>query len=567
MGFASILPLIFGIAFQTPLVMLFLERIGILTVDDFRKKRKIAILVITIAAAVLTPGQDPISMLLLALPMIVLYEIGILLISGSGRKAVAGATVGLTRVPKGGDLGLMSGGCLPSTSQLAESAGPGAPASPGTVYLVGAGPGDPGLLTRRGEAVLSRADVVVYDHLASASLLELAPRDALLDRGRQVDRPLHAHARKKSTGLDRSRARRADRGATQRGRPMGLRAGGRGGAGPARRGHSVRDRAGGDGGGRRHGVRGHPGHPSGDRLGRRVCDRTRRSRDRAGAQPARLAGPGALPRDAGRLHGSHAPGGNLPHADSPGKARRDAGGDHRVGHDRRATRPGRRRSQRSRSRHVTRECGRPALLVVGDVVGLRDELTWYERLPLFGQRIVVTRPRGEAARAAAMLEALGAEVLAGADGRDPADRRPGARWTRPSSDSRSYQWLVFTSANGVRFFMRRLHERGRDLRALGHLKLAAIGPETAKALGRFHLTADLVPESYRSEALAAALARAGRGRKILLARADRGRTLLKDELDRLADVDQVAVYHIADVDSLPASVLTGSASDRSTGSR
>jgi sec-independent protein translocase protein TatC len=85
MGFASILPLIFGIAFQTPLVMIFLERIGILTVDDFRKKRKIAILVITIAAAVLTPGQDPISMLLLALPMVVLYEVGILLISGSGR--------------------------------------------------------------------------------------------------------------------------------------------------------------------------------------------------------------------------------------------------------------------------------------------------------------------------------------------------------------------------------------------------------------------------------------------------------------------------------------------------
>ncbi len=86
MGFASILPLIFGIAFQTPLVMLFLERIGIVTVDDFRAKRKIAILIITIAAAVLTPGQDPISMLLLALPMIVLYEIGIVLIGGTRRK-------------------------------------------------------------------------------------------------------------------------------------------------------------------------------------------------------------------------------------------------------------------------------------------------------------------------------------------------------------------------------------------------------------------------------------------------------------------------------------------------
>ena len=81
MSFATLLPLIFGLAFQTPLVMLFLERINIFTVEDFRAKRRMAILIITIAAAVLTPGQDPFSMLLLALPMILLYELGILLIS------------------------------------------------------------------------------------------------------------------------------------------------------------------------------------------------------------------------------------------------------------------------------------------------------------------------------------------------------------------------------------------------------------------------------------------------------------------------------------------------------
>ncbi len=93
MGFATILPLVFGIAFQTPLVMLLLERIGILSVADFRAKRKIAILVITVAAAVLTPGQDPISMLLLAVPMILLYELGILLIGGrSGKEVLAGSS-------------------------------------------------------------------------------------------------------------------------------------------------------------------------------------------------------------------------------------------------------------------------------------------------------------------------------------------------------------------------------------------------------------------------------------------------------------------------------------------
>jgi uroporphyrinogen III methyltransferase / synthase len=196
----------------------------------------------------------------------------------------------------------------------------------------------------------------------------------------------------------------------------------------------------------------------------------------------------------------------------------------------------------------------PALLVVGDVVGLRDDLSWFERLPLSGQRIVVTRPRGEAIRAAAVLEALGAEALLA----PMLEIRPiddPAPLDAAIERLAEYQWLVFTSANGVRFFMRRLRDRGHDLRALGHVKLAAIGPETARALGRFYLNADLVPESYRSEALATALARAGRGRKILLARADRGRTLLKDELERLADVDQVPVYHIADIEALPASVL------------
>ncbi|MFO0889592.1 MAG: twin-arginine translocase subunit TatC [Isosphaeraceae bacterium] len=88
MSFATILPLVFGISFQTPLIMLFLERIGIFTVDDFRSKRKMAILIITVAAAILTPGQDPFSMTLLAVPMVLLYELGIILIGRSPKRAV-----------------------------------------------------------------------------------------------------------------------------------------------------------------------------------------------------------------------------------------------------------------------------------------------------------------------------------------------------------------------------------------------------------------------------------------------------------------------------------------------
>ena len=97
----------------------------------------------------------------------------------------------------------------------------------------------------------------------------------------------------------------------------------------------------------------------------------------------------------------------------------------------------------------------------------------------------------------------------------------------------------------------RLEHLGRDLRALGRVRLAAIGPATAEALAGYHLRADLVPDSYRSEALAAALAGWAVGGRILLARADRGRTVLSEELEHLADVTQVAVYHNADVASLP----------------
>lgn len=85
MSFATILPLIFGICFQTPLIMFFLSLIGIFTVDDYRAKRKIAILIMVIVGAVLTPGQDPFSQCMLAVPMIILYEIGILLVSRQGK--------------------------------------------------------------------------------------------------------------------------------------------------------------------------------------------------------------------------------------------------------------------------------------------------------------------------------------------------------------------------------------------------------------------------------------------------------------------------------------------------
>ena len=96
---------------------------------------------------------------------------------------------------------------------------------------------------------------------------------------------------------------------------------------------------------------------------------------------------------------------------------------------------------------------------------------------------------------------------------------------------------------------------GRDLRALGHLKLAAIGPSTADTLANYRLKADLVPTTYRSEALASSLSEHAQGKRLLLARADRGRAILKEELERIAQVEQIAVYSNSDAAAIPAEVL------------
>jgi uroporphyrinogen III methyltransferase/synthase len=138
--------------------------------------------------------------------------------------------------------------------------------------------------------------------------------------------------------------------------------------------------------------------------------------------------------------------------------------------------------------------------------------------------------------------------------RDPADWGPVDRALRQLA---AFVWLVFTSGNGVHAFMRRLRSLGLDMRSLGHLKLAAIGPATAAALRSYQLDADLVPGEFRSEALAQALSAHVAGKRVLLARADRGRELLYQELARMASVEQVAVYSQVDAAADCANVLQG----------
>jgi uroporphyrinogen III methyltransferase/synthase len=187
----------------------------------------------------------------------------------------------------------------------------------------------------------------------------------------------------------------------------------------------------------------------------------------------------------------------------------------------------------------------PALVIIGSVVNLRTELAWFESRPLLGKRILVTRPRHQAREMIARLEELGAVValLPAVAIREPADWAPVDQALAHLS---TYQWLVFTSANGVEALMGRLRQTGRDLRALAGVRLAVIGPGTADALRRYHLEPDLVPAVYDSEGLAAALKDHVAGQRVLLARADRGREVLREQLSSVAQVEQIAVYSQVD---------------------
>jgi uroporphyrinogen III methyltransferase/synthase len=189
----------------------------------------------------------------------------------------------------------------------------------------------------------------------------------------------------------------------------------------------------------------------------------------------------------------------------------------------------------------------PVIVIIGEVVQVRQTLSWFEQRPLFGTRVLVTRPAGQMDALCGPLIALGAEVL-----RQPVITisKPGdwAAVDRAIARLDQFDWLVFSSANGVRFFLDRLATTGRDLRVLGRIRLAAIGPGTCRELSRYRLRADVKPAEYRAESLAAALRADAKGRRLLLVRASRGRDVLAQEL-RLAGghVEQVVAYQSDDV--------------------
>jgi uroporphyrinogen III methyltransferase/synthase len=189
----------------------------------------------------------------------------------------------------------------------------------------------------------------------------------------------------------------------------------------------------------------------------------------------------------------------------------------------------------------------PAVVIVGDVAREREVANWFTSRPLFGQTVLVTRPEHQSDDLAAKLRDLGANVLCqpAIEIGTPPDWGPVDAAIGRLDE---FDWLVFSSVNGVRYFLDRLPTLGFDLRKLGQIKLAAIGPATEDALAQYHLKSDLQPAEYRAEALAAALTPHVCGQCVLVARASRGREVLAELLTAAgATVEQVVVYESGDV--------------------
>ncbi|MBV8371119.1 MAG: uroporphyrinogen-III C-methyltransferase [Candidatus Eremiobacteraeota bacterium] len=191
----------------------------------------------------------------------------------------------------------------------------------------------------------------------------------------------------------------------------------------------------------------------------------------------------------------------------------------------------------------------PAIVVIGDVVRERARIRWFDAQPLFGKRVLVTRPAHQADDFATRLWEAGAEpILAPTIAIGPPDDLGAAR--EAVARVRDYDWVVFTSRNGVDAFFDRLGELGRDARAFGDVRIAAIGPKTAEALAAHGLRADLLPPTYVNEAVATELlARTNAGERILVYRAHEAREVLPETLrENGRVVDVVAAYKTRFVD-------------------
>jgi len=198
----------------------------------------------------------------------------------------------------------------------------------------------------------------------------------------------------------------------------------------------------------------------------------------------------------------------------------------------------------------------PAITIVGEVVALRDKLQWFDKRTLCGKKIVVTRAAEQAGEFSAKLAALGATVL----------ECPTIKLVEPESwqlldlairELAGYDWVVLTSGNAVRFFFQRLDALGLDARALGCCRICAVGPRTADELRSFGIKPDLVPADYKAEGVVDEFSRLDmHNSRVLFPRADKARDVIPRELKRMgAHVDSPVAYRNVFPERLPPETL------------
>lgn len=415
--------------------------------------------------------------------------------------------------------------------------------SKGTVYLVGAGPGDPGLLTMRGAELLRRAEVVIYDVLANADLLRLAPPTAeFISRGsRGTEKAL---SQEQLNALMISKAREGKCVVRLKGGdPYIFGRGGEEAGELAAAGVPFEVVPGVSS------IVAAPNYAGIPLTHRDHCsiftvltgheDPEKESSDLNFEQIAHIPGTKVILMGLKRL-------------DELTKTLIASGmpSETPVAIVHRGTTGSQQSVEGTLSTIATlatqKKISAPAITIIGDVVKLREKLNWFESRPLFGQRIVVTRTREQASQLSRQLSDLGAEVL----------EIPTIKILPPSEDRRqdlidallelnSYDWLIFTSPNGVTAFFDLFFKRFQDLRDLGGARIAAIGPATAAKLKELHLQIDLMPD----EALGSKIAKAFEKHetienlKMCLLRAEVANPDLPKALEELgAIIDDVAVY-------------------------
>jgi uroporphyrinogen III methyltransferase/synthase len=405
-----------------------------------------------------------------------------------------------------------------------------------SVFIVGAGPGDPGLISVRGQRRLEHADVVVYDHQVHARLLRCAPAEAeKIDVGPAAPRPMDQDAislllvEKAREGKSVVRLKWGD--------PFVFDSGGK----EALFLHEQRipfevipgiPAA--------IGVPAYAGIPitypgAGDTV-TLVRGHEAETDEAPQVDWQRLAGlDGTLVCYAGARQVESIVGALLTNGRAPDESAALIYGGTTPSQETVVATLG------SIAGHA--RPAEPAMLVIGKVVGLREHLRWFDARPLSGRRIVVTRSREQAGELVEMLEECGAEAIQAPTIRiaAPEDVEALDRACRHAGD---YSWIVFTSANAVDSFMQRLLATG-DIRDLKGVRLCAIGPSTAERLARYGLRVDLTPPESRSEAVIDALRGTGpvKGLRFLLPRADIAREVLADQLrEGGAEVSEVVAY-------------------------